>query len=76
MNIRTYYLETYPGDDIGPEINKEATFLGLFAQLVKGSDVYEYLGVSDSLIRERVFDKLASLLKEPYEYIYKLWLNS
>lgn len=76
MNIRTYYLKTYPDDEIGLDINKEATFLGLFAQLIKGSDVYEYLGISDSLIRERLFDKLAKLLNEPYEYIYKLWLNS
>lgn len=74
MNIRSYYLEAYPGDDMGPEINKEATFLGLFAQLVKGNNVYDYLGASDSLIRERVFDKLAKLLNEPYDFIYNLWL--
>lgn len=76
MNIRTYYLETYPDDDLGREINKDATFLGLFRELVAVRDVYKFIGVSDSLVRERLFDKLAKLLNEPYEYIYKLWLNS
>lgn len=76
MNIRSYYLETYPDDDMGTEINKDATFLGLFRELVAARDVYKFIGVSDSLVRERLFDKLAKLLNEPYEYIYKLWLNS
>ena len=76
MNIRTYYLETYPADDLGLEINKDATFLGLFRELVAARDIYKFIGVSDSLVRERLFDKLAKLLNEPYEYIYKLWLNS
>ena len=76
MNIRTYYLENYPDDELGREINKDATFLGLFRELVASRDVYKFIGVSDSLVRERLFDKLAKLLNEPYEYIYKLWLNS
>jgi len=76
MNIRSYYLETYPADDLGLEINKDATFLGLFRELVAARDIYKFIGVSDSLVRERLFDKLAKLLNEPYEYIYKLWLNS
>lgn len=76
MNIRSYYLETYPDDEIGIEINKDATFLGLFRELVAARDIYKFIGVSDSLVRERLFDKLAKLLNEPYEYIYKLWLNS
>lgn len=76
MNIRTYYLENYPDDDLGREINKDATFLGLFRELVAARDIYKFIGVSDSLVRERLFDKLAKLLNEPYEYIYKLWLNS
>lgn len=76
MNIRSYYLETYPDDDLGLEINKDATFLGLYNELINKRDVYEYLDVSDSLVRERLFDKLAKLLSEPYDYIYNLWLNS
>ena len=75
MNIRTYYLENYPTDDLGTEINKEATFLGLYNELINKRDVYEYLHVSDSLVRERVFDKLAKLLNEPYQYIYNLWIE-
>jgi len=76
MNIRNFYIENYPSDELGIEINKDATFIGLLGELIKGKDPYEYIKVYDSLIRERLFDRLASLLNEPYEYVYNLWMNS
>ena len=76
MTIREYYVSKYPTDDMGTGINKKATFAGLLNQLFVGGDVYEYLYVYDSIIRERVFEQLAEELEVSYEYVYKLWLNN
>ena len=62
-------------DELGVEINKEATFVGLMDELHKGNDVYEYIGVYDSIVRERLFEHLAEELQVNYDYVYKLWLN-
>ena len=51
MNIREYYLTNFPTDELGAEINPTATFDGLVRVLNNYEDVYEYIGVSDSLIR-------------------------
>lgn len=74
MKIREYYLETYPTDDLGIEINSEATFEGLFRELDNYGDVYEYIGVGDSIIRERCFEKLADIMGVSYDEVYSQWL--
>jgi hypothetical protein len=76
MNIREFYVKNYPTDDMGDGINPTATFAGLLNQLIVGGDVYEYLYVYDSIIRERLFEKLAEELNVKYEYVYNLWLNN
>ncbi len=75
MTIREYYLETYPTDDLGLELNPTPTFAGLLNQLIVGGDVYRYIGVGDSLIRERLFERLAEELNVKYDYVYNLWLK-
>ena len=75
MTIKQFYLETYPTDDMGKDIKDDATFVGLVTQLFGGGDVYDYLGVYDSLIRERLFSELAKQLKTSYDYVYNLWLK-
>ena len=74
MKIREYYLETYPTDELGIEINSEATFEGLFRELDNYGDVYEYIGVGDSIIRERCFEKLADIMNVSYDEVYSQWL--
>ena len=76
MKIREFYLEAYPSDDMGKGINPKATFVGLLNELFVGRDVYEYLYVYDSIIRERVFEQLAEELGLGYEYVYKLWYDN
>ena len=76
MSIREFYVKNYPSDDMGDGINPTATFAGLLNQLIVGGDVYEYLYVYDSIIRERLFEKLAEELNVKYEYVYNLWLNN
>jgi hypothetical protein len=76
MTIREYYLETYPTDDLGLDLNLTPTFAGLLNQLIVGGDVYRYIGVSDSVIRERLFERLAQELEVSYDYVYNLWINN
>ena len=75
MNIREFYVKNYPTDDLGMGINPKATFAGLLNQLIVNGDVYEYIYVYDSIVRERLFERLADELEVSYEYVYKLWLK-
>jgi hypothetical protein len=76
MNIKNYYCETFPTDELGVEINENATFIGLYHDLLIGGDPYEYIGVGDSIVRERLFEKLANIIDTSYDYVYNLWLNA
>jgi hypothetical protein len=56
-------------------MNKAVTFQDAFECLQVGFDFYAFLGVSDSIVRERVFDALATLMGCSYEHIYYQWLD-
>jgi hypothetical protein len=75
MTIKEFYIDNYPTDELGIELNEKATFAGLVTQLFGDMDVYDYIGVSDSLVRERLFSELAKKLNTSYDYVYNLWLN-
>ena len=75
MNIKEFYLNKYPQDELGVELNENATFTGLVTHLFGDMDVYDYIGVGDSLVRERLFEELAKQLNKPYDYVYQLWLS-
>ena len=75
MKIKEFYLNEYPTDEVGEELNENATFTGLLNCLYEGNDVYEYIGEGDSIIRERLFENLALLTNKDYSYIYDLWLS-
>ncbi len=74
-HIREFYLKNYPTDELGIEIKENVTFTGLLDVLHNSGDVYEYIGVVDSIIRERLFEKLSEILETSYDYVYNLWLN-
>ena len=48
---------------------------GLLHTLYEGGDVYNYFGVDDSIVRERLFDGLSKELKTSYDFIYDAWLK-
>lgn len=75
VNIKKWYMENYPTDEMGYELNEDVDFDDLFMTLDNYGDVYELLGVYDSLIRERVFGKLSELMNVDYSYIYEQWLK-
>lgn len=76
MNIREFYLKAYPSDEMGIGIYAEATFDGLFEILNNRKDVYKYLYVYDSIIRERLFEKLSEIKDCEYDVIYNQWLSA
>ena len=76
LRLRDFYLAEYPDDDYGAEIDKFANFQDLFEALDNYRDVYDCIGVGDSLIRVRLFTKLASLLQVDYGDIYEQWMRA
>lgn len=76
MNIREYYVNKYPTDELGPQLNGDATLRGLFICLIDGVDLYNYIGVSDSIIRERLFEKIAEEWNISYDCVYEIWINN
>ena len=75
MTIREFYVKNYPSDELGVELNETPTFAGLLNQLIVGGDVYRYIGVGDSIVRERLFERLAEELNVKYDYVYDLWIK-
>ena len=76
MKIKKQYIKTFPTDELGQEINSKATFEGLLYILhTKPDEVYDYIGVGDSIVREGCFSILADKINRPYDYIYNMWLN-
>jgi hypothetical protein len=76
MTIKEFYLENYPSDEVGNEINENASFVGLLWMLHSKRDVYPFLGITDSVVRERVFEELSKQLRLSYTTIYEMWLKS
>ena len=74
VKLRNWYMENFPTDDLGNEINPDATFQDLLDALDSYGDVYKTIGVGDSVIRERLFAGLAEMMDVNYEYIYEQWM--
>lgn len=72
--IQDWYMQEYPSDTMGKDIKSEVTFYDVFYALDHHHDVYETIGVGDSMIRERVFQKLCDIMGVEYDYIYSQWL--
>lgn len=73
--IKEWYVKEYPTDELGVELNAEITFYDLFVVLDTYKNVYKALNVWDSIVRERVFTKLAEIMNVDYDYIYEQWLK-
>lgn len=73
--VRAWYMAAFPSDDMGPDISKNVTFNQVRMALYYNKDVYDVLGVVDSVVRERVFDHLAAVLDVSYSDVYNAWLN-
>jgi hypothetical protein len=75
MTIKEFYLKNYSNDELGQKINDDSTFSGLLDYMNNGGEPYLYIGVFDSLVRERVFQRLAEELNKDYSYVYDKWIS-
>lgn len=74
-SIKDWYMKEFPTDDLGECINSTVNFDDILRALQNHTDIYDVIDVVDSVIRERIFDKLAELINKDYNYIYNLWLG-
>ncbi len=72
--VRAYYIDKYPTDELGEQIRMAVTFKDVFNTLDNRACVYDLLNVHDSLVRERVFEALSEVMGCEYDYIYSQWL--
>lgn len=61
---------------MGNDINKNLTFAQLLGDMQRGEDFYKLIGVSDSIVRERIFNLLAVVGGIKYDEVYCMWLNA
>lgn len=74
--ISPWYQSEFPGDDLGEEISPDVSFQTLYNAVCDGRDVYDVIGVGDSIIRERCFEHLSDIIGLSYNEIYDKWLES
>jgi len=74
-NVKAFYLDKYPTDELSQEIDENINFKMVFDCLDNYGNIYDLIGVGDSLIRERIFEALAEIMNVKYNYIYDQWLG-
>jgi len=70
-SIGMWYKEQFPTDNLGPYVS-DIAFSDLYDRMCAGEGIYDLIGVGDSIVRERVCDKLAELKGVSYDEIYSL----
>lgn len=76
IKIKDWYCVAYSDDELGEKLSNRASFLTIYNAIKSGRDVYEVMGIGDSIIRERLFDKLSVMLKVDYAVVFYLWLDN
>jgi len=66
--INDWYKKTYPTDDLGEYIN-DITFED-FWNSTNSDNIYNVIGVGDSIIRERLFEHLSEIYGVTYNDVY------
>ena len=74
--LKSYYMNKFKYDELGEEIKGNITFFDLFKCLDNHDCVYEFIGVGDSIVRERLFSALSIVMECNYDYIYNQWLQN
>lgn len=75
-SIREYYLGRFPDDkELGNKLN-DIRFEDVHTALKEGKEIYEVLGVGDSIVREGIFEGLCRYLNKSYKYVYDLWMDN
>lgn len=76
MAVKGWYTSAYPEDDLGRELLPTKTFADYANALTNGKNIDNLMGAAyDSVIRERIFEKLSQILDVDYSAIYDTWLR-
>lgn len=74
VKIKDWYTSFYPDDEAGQEIDELITFREAYHAMQMGDDFYETTGNVDSIVRERIFERMSDVFNVTYDDIYNLWL--
>ncbi len=75
VSIKDWYKENYPQDEVGEHLSN-FSFKDLNNLLNSGvGDVYTIIGYTDSIVRERCFERLADITEQDYDVVYNKWIN-
>ena len=78
VNVKEWYTEHFPSDEFGSSLKAEITFYDVFDGMTEGKEFYGLVfadNSGDSIVRERIFEKMSQLLRVDYDTIYYLWLQ-
>ena len=75
-NVKAFYLAKYSTEDLGQGIDSNINFKMVFECLDSYGNIYDLIGVCDSLVRERIFEALAKAMNVEYNYIYQQWCDA
>lgn len=70
--IKDWYLVQFSSDELGTELRRWITFRNVLELLLKREweRIYDMIWVDDSVVRERIFEKLSEILDIDYDIIY------
>ena len=75
-SVRDWYVASFPTDDLGPVIPSGLTFWDVVGALNIGADIYCFLGdAADSVVRERVFGRVADIVGCGYDTVHDTWMG-
>ena len=75
IKVKDWYMREFPGDPCGEDL-ADVTWEDLYQALESHRDVYDCLGVADSIVRERCFSALADMTNLNYDDIYDMWTGT
>ena len=73
--VKDWYTKKYPADKLGKNLKDNINFYDLFDALDNYQDIYEFAGIEDSIIRERLFEKLSEIMGCDYDEIFHQWIS-
>lgn len=75
-NVKRELMRLHRDDPLCEEVNPRITFRHVLIALLQEKNIYDLLGVGDSVIREYTFQALADIIGCEYDFPYELWLNA
>lgn len=68
-DVRDWYMEAFESDELGSEIKENLMFRDIVSEMNENKDFYDIIGVSDSIVRERIMSELSDIINTDYTVI-------